>query len=257
MTVVPVCRAAIIGVTGRMGCALLRAAAASPRMRVTGAIASPASLALGRDAGEVAGIGVINVPVTSDLPAALAAADVAIDFRQSAAVAANLAACRAAHRPLLLGTTGLGAALEGPLAAAALEIALLVAANTSLGGALLVELVRQAARALPEGFDIDILDRHHRHKQDAPSGTALALGSAAAAARGENARVAFASVRAGDLVGEHEVCFTGSGEALSLSHRVWDRAVFARGALAAALWLASRPAGRYEMRDILGLKTVT
>jgi 4-hydroxy-tetrahydrodipicolinate reductase len=270
----PLRRAVLIGVTGRMGTALLRAAPAFPQLIVTGAIASPASLALGRDAGEVAGMGRANLTVTSDLARALAQADVVVDFSHAAAVAENLAACRAARKPLLLGTTGFGAALEGELHSAAGDIPLLVAANTSLGAALLIELVRTAAGSLPLSFDIDVLDLHHRLKPDAPSGTALALGTAAAAARGTalptpgarsagrsgprgEGEIGFAAVRAGDLVGEHTVLFTGVGEELSLTHRARDRAVFARGALAAALWLASQPPGRYGMRDFLGIKTGT
>jgi 4-hydroxy-tetrahydrodipicolinate reductase len=270
----PLRRAVIVGVSGRMGSALLRVAPGFPQLIVTGAIASPGSLALGRDAGEVAGTGRANLTVTNDLPRALAQADVVIDFSHSAAVAGTVAACREARKPLLLGTTGFDEALGGELDAAARDIALLVAANTSLAAAVLVELVRAAARTLPASFDIDVLDLHHRMKQDAPSGTALALGAAAARARGlalppagaRSARrsgprgegeIGFAAVRAGDLIGEHTVLFTGTGEELALTHRARDRAVFARGALAAALWLASQPPGRYGMRDFLGLKTGT
>jgi 4-hydroxy-tetrahydrodipicolinate reductase len=254
-------RAALIGVTGRMGEALLRAAPAFPRLSITAAVASPTSLSLGRDAGEVAGVGCLHVPIISDLPRALAEADVAIDFSSAAATRTNLAACRAARKPLLIGTTGFAAELDGAFAAAARDIPLLVAANTSLGVTLLLELVRIAARALPPAFDIGILDTHHRSKQDSPSGTALALGAAAREAR-QVARdgahregdVGFASVRAGDIVGEHTVLFAGPGEQLSLTHRATDRGIFARGALAAALWLQSRPPGRYTMRDLLGQK---
>jgi 4-hydroxy-tetrahydrodipicolinate reductase len=273
----PLIRAVIIGVTGRMGRSLVQAAPLFPQLILTGAIASPGSLALGRDAGEVAGTGRTNLTVTSDLPQALAAADVALDFSSATATAGNLAACRAARTPLLLGTTGLGASLEGELSGAARDIPLLVAANTSLAVALLIELTRIAARSLPASFDIDVIELHHRLKPDAPSGTALALGAAAAAARGgavsaEGARrasplahpgprgegeIGFAAVRAGDIVGEHTVLFSGTGEQLSLTHRALDRAVFARGALAAALWLSSRPAGRYGMGDFLGVKTST
>ena len=254
-------RAALIGVTGRMGEALVRAAPAFPRLSITAAVASPTSLSLGRDAGEVAGVGCLHVPIISDLARALAEADVAIDFSSAAATRTNLAACRAARKPLLIGTTGFAAELDGAFAAAARDIPLLVAANTSLGVTLLLELVRIAARALPPAFDIHILDTHHRSKPDAPSGTALALGAAAREAR-QAARhgahregdVGFASVRAGDIVGEHTVLFAGPGEALSLTHRATDRGIFARGALAAALWLQSQPPGRYTMRDLLGQK---
>ena len=266
-------RAALIGVTGRMGEALLRAAPAFPRLNITAAVASPMSLSLGRDAGEVAGVGCLHVPITSDLPRALAEADVAIGFSSASATRANLAACRAARKPLLIGTTGFAAELDGAFAAAGRDIALLIAPNTSLGVTLLLELVRIAARSLPPSFDIDILDTHHRTKPDAPSGTALALGAAArearqacasaagasgaAAARDQPRRegeIGFASVRAGDTVGEHTVLFAGPGEALFLTHRATDRGIFARGALAAALWLQPRPPGRYTLRDLLGQK---
>src|SRR5256714_14989876 len=223
-------RAALLGVRGRRGEALLRPSHGFRRLNITAAVASPMSLSLGRDAGEVAGVGCLHVPITSDLPRALAEADVAIDFSSASATRANLAACRAARKPLLIGTTGFAAELDGAFAAAARDIALLVAANTSLGVALLLELVRIAAGTLPTSFDIDILDMHHRSKPDAPSGTALALGAAAREARQGSAPVAgpsgaaaatdnpprrggagVASVRAADLVGEHPVPFAGPG----------------------------------------------
>ena len=272
----PLIRAVIVGATGRMGVALLRAAPGFSRLIVTGAIASAESIGLGRDAGLIAGLEVANLPVTSDLPAALAQADVAIDFSRAAAVGDTLRACRAARKPLLLGTTGFGGELEGELKAAGADIALLVAANTSVAAAVLTELTRRAAGSLPRSFDVDILEFHHRGKPDAPSGTALALGQAAAAARGlalptsgsvsaaigrpgprPEGEIDFASVRAGDTVGAHTVLFSGPGEELALTHRATDRGVFARGALAAALWLASRPPGRYGMADFLGFKTET
>jgi len=269
----PLSRVVLIGVSGRMGQALLRAAPGFPQLIVTGAIVSAGSLALGRDAGELAGLGPANLPVTSDLPRALDQADVVIDFSSAAATAGTLAACRAARKPLLIGTTGFSATLESQLGAAAQEIPLLVAANTSLGAALLMALTRTAAKSLPASFDIDILELHHRLKQDAPSGTALALGRVAAQARGltpptagdvlarrsgprAEDEIGFATLRAGDTVGEHTVLLSGYGETLSLTHRATDRAIFARGALAAALWLLSRPPGRYDMEDFLRLKTV-
>jgi 4-hydroxy-tetrahydrodipicolinate reductase len=265
----PLIRVVLIGVSGRMGQALLRAAAGFAQLLVTGAIASPGSLALGRDAGEVAGVGALNLTVSSDLAGALAQADVALDFSSAAVTRENLRACQRSRTPLLLGTTGFDAALGASFDAAAREIPLLIAANTSIGVALLTEVVRTAAQLLPHSFDIDVLDLHHRLKADAPSGTALALGRAAAAARGGALRpagspgsraegeIGFAMVRAGDLVGEHTVLFSGLGEQLSFTHRASERGVFARGALSAALWLASQPPGRYAMRDFLGLKTIT
>jgi 4-hydroxy-tetrahydrodipicolinate reductase len=270
----PLIRAVIIGVTGRMGMALLRAAPGFAQLIVTGAVASAQSLGLGRDAGLLAGLAVANLPITSDLAAALAQADVAIDFSRATAVRDTLCACRDARKPLLLGTTGFGGELAKELDAAAADIALLVAANTSIAVAVLTELTRRASGSLPHSFDIDILDIHHRAKADAPSGTALALGRAAAQARGvalpanpsgafgragprPEGQIDFSVVRAGDTVGTHSVLFSGPGEELALTHRATDRAVFARGALAAALWLSSRPPARYGMADFLGFKTVT
>ncbi|HET7757205.1 MAG TPA: 4-hydroxy-tetrahydrodipicolinate reductase [Steroidobacteraceae bacterium] len=260
----------LIGVTGRMGRALVRAAGEFPALRIAGAVAAPASAALGRDAGELAGAAALGVPVSADLPRALSGADVALDFSVPAAAPANLAACRAARRPLLIGTTGLAPGLDPELDAAARDIALLVAPNTSLAVALLIELVRIAAASLPVQFDVDVLEAHHRSKRDAPSGTALALAAAARAARGgrsppvqaaggtgRGGEIGVLALRAGDLVGEHAVRFSGPGEELRLEHRATDRAVFARGALTAALWLASRPPGRYGVRDLLALKTET
>lgn len=264
-------RAVIIGVSGRMGQALVRVASELPAVRITGALASTGSASLGRDAGVLAGMERLGVEVTSgDLSAKLAAADVAIDFSQPHATRANIAACRAAGKPLLIGTTGFAAEVtEAELDAAARDIPLLIAPNTSLGVALLMELVRRAARALPPEFDIEIIEAHHRMKQDAPSGTALALGRAAGEGRGlapaealsgtSTARVGprrqreigFAVVRGGDIVGEHTVLYAGPGEELRLSHRATDRAIFARGALRAAMWLLRQPPGRYGMSDII------
>lgn len=265
-------RAAIIGVSGRMGSALVRAAAETSDIRVAGAVASAESPALGRDAGSLAGIADIGVAVTADLPAAIADADVVIDFSNARATAANLAACRAARKALLIGTTGFAAELS--FDSAAREIALLVAPNTSVGVTLLIELVAQAARALPASFDIEVIEAHHRMKRDAPSGTALALGNAAALARRgqgltpkevelsrsgprREGDIGFGVVRGGDIVGEHTVLFAGTGERVSLSHSATDRAIFARGALQAARWLRTQPPGRYFMRDILGYKSAT
>jgi 4-hydroxy-tetrahydrodipicolinate reductase len=272
MTRLAVTGLAIIGATGRMGRALIRLAPEFPDLAVTAAVASTGSAELGRDCGELAGVGSSGVRIASDLAAALAGADVAIDFSSAHAVRANLAAARRAHKPLLIGTTGYdNTDLAGEFDQAAREIPLLVAANTSLGVTVLIELVREAARALPAaGFDIEIIEAHHRMKKDAPSGTALALGRAAAEGRERafeedtapgsadprpTGRIGFASVRGGDIVGDHTVLFAGTGERLALSHHATDRAIFARGALQAAAWLAARPAGRYFMRDLVTEKS--
>jgi 4-hydroxy-tetrahydrodipicolinate reductase len=263
-------RVVIIGVSGRMGQALVRAASELPAVRITAAVASARSASLGRDAGALAGTQPLGVDVTSDLTAALAAADVAVDFSQPDATRANIAACRAARKPLLIGTTGFAAELTEPeIDAAAGDIPLLIAPNTSLGVALLTALVRKAARALPADFDVEIIEAHHRLKRDAPSGTALALARAAGEGRGlapaegpsgtaagrigprRQGEIGLAVVRGGDIVGEHTVLFAGPGEELRLSHRAGDRAIFARGALRAALWLRGQPPGRYGMSDIV------
>jgi 4-hydroxy-tetrahydrodipicolinate reductase len=268
----PVIRAAIIGVSGRMGRALVRAASETPDISIAAAVASAQSSALGKDAGELAGISPTGVQVTADLATALSQVDVAIDFSNAQATQSNLTACREARKPLLIGTTGFASDLTAAFAAAAKDIPLLVAPNTSLGVTLLIELVRQAARALPAQFDIEIIEAHHRMKRDAPSGTALALGKAAAEGRGrpfgteesavrregtgrQDGEIGFAVVRGGDIVGEHTVLFAGMGENLTLSHQATDRAIFARGALKAAAWLESRPAGQYFMRDLVAHKS--
>ena len=259
-------RVVIIGATGRMGQALVRAAKERPNVRITAAVTHAGSAHLGRDVGELAGVGRLGVTVTAEVAAALADCDCAIDFSQSPATAANLAACCAAGKPLLVGTTGLAAELKPEIERAARHIPLLVAANTSLGVTLLLELVRQAAQTLPLNFDVEIIEAHHRLKKDAPSGTALALGHAVAQVRGQEFEavaaherdglrregdIGFAVVRAGDIVGDHTVIFAATGEQVVLSHRATDRNVFARGALDAAAWLAGRAPGHYFMRDII------
>jgi 4-hydroxy-tetrahydrodipicolinate reductase len=263
-----VIRVAIIGAAGRMGRALIRAAPEFSELTIAAAVVSASSPALSQDAGVAAN----GVRITRDLAAALAAADVAIDFSSAQATRSNLTACRNARKALLIGTTGFGADVADEFDAASEDIPLLVAPNTSVGVTLLIELVREAARALPGNrFDIEITEAHHRLKRDAPSGTALALGRAAAEGRGQefdqvavtsrasgarvDGEIGFAVVRGGDVVGEHTVLFAGTGERLTLSHQATDRAIFARGALQAAAWLASRPAGRYFMRDLVTYKS--
>jgi 4-hydroxy-tetrahydrodipicolinate reductase len=255
-----------------MGRAIVRATKDSPDKKIVAGIASTKSAEIGKDIGELAGIGAAGVRVTSDLRAALAACDVAIDFSSASATAANVEACAAARKPVVIGTTGLTSDALRAIEKAALATAVLVAPNTSLGVTLLIELVKAAAKSLPADFDIEISEAHHRLKRDAPSGTALALGRAAAEGRsqefdevavkartGESPRqqgeIGFAVTRAGDIVGDHTVLFAGAGEQLVLGHRATDRAIFARGALEAAAWLAGRPPGRYAMRDVVGYKT--
>ena len=206
-----------------------------------------------------------------DLAALARGANILIDFSSPDALPAVLQAARGAGVPLVVGTTGLGVAEQAAIDAAAAEIAVLQAANMSLGVNLLAHLVREAAARLGPDWDIEIAEMHHRHKVDAPSGTALLLGEAAAAGRGialaehsERGRdgigearaqgaIGFASLRGGSVAGDHMVVLAGEGERIELGHRAESRAIFARGAVQAALWLHGRPAGRYTMNDVLGL----
>ena len=198
-------------------------------------------------------------------------ADVFVDFSAPTALEGNLAKAIAAARPILIGTTGLDADHQRLIDDASRTIAVLQAANTSLGVTLLAHLVREAAARLGPDWDIEIVEMHHRHKADAPSGTALLLGRAAAEARGVGleevsdrgrdgitgpraaGHIGFAALRGGSVAGEHQVIFAGAGERIELGHRAESRIIFARGAIQAALWLRDKPAGRYTMADVLGL----
>jgi 4-hydroxy-tetrahydrodipicolinate reductase len=255
-----------------MGTAIVRAAAPDPSVMLVAAVASVGSKSAGRDAGEVAGVGAVGIRVIEQLPPDLAGAQVAIDFSRPDLTLHALDVCRAARVPIVIGTTGHGAEFEACVAAAAREIAVLVAPNTSVGVAVALELVRIAAQALPACFDIEIVEAHHKHKVDAPSGTALALAESAAGARGldpqahagrsgqgarQDGEIGIASIRAGDIVGSHTVWFAGNGERLTVTHEATDRAIFARGALRAAVWLAAQKPGRYSMANVLGLKTTS
>jgi 4-hydroxy-tetrahydrodipicolinate reductase len=270
-------KVAVIGATGRMGQALIRAARETNGVRIAAAVASERSAHLGRDAGQLADQTTLGACVTSDLRAALSGCDVAIDFSRPSVTSTHLAICREVNKPLLIGTTGFPSELTTEFIKAARDIPLLIAPNTSISVTLLLELVRACARALPTEFDINITEMHHRDKKDAPSGTALVLGRAAAKARGHDldevavtnrsnrshatlrreGEIGFASLRGGDIVGEHTVSFTAPGEQLLLTHRALDRAIFARGALKAASWLAVQPVGLYSMQDVVGYKSGT
>jgi 4-hydroxy-tetrahydrodipicolinate reductase len=266
-------KAALIGATGRMGTAIARVAA-SRNVEIVTAVASAASKSAGMDLGEVSGGKPCGVRVTTDLEPSLAGVGVVIDFSRPELSLRALHICRAARVPILIGTTGHGTEFDARVTAAAREIAVLVAPNTSVGVALAQELVRLAARVLPVDFDIEITEAHHKHKLDAPSGTALALAKSAAQGRGVDPQaevtsgrtgsgvrrageIGISSVRAGDIVGTHTVLFGGSGERLTIGHEATDRSIFAAGAVQAAAWLAGQPAGRYAMADVLGFKTMT
>jgi len=262
---------AIFGANGRMGQTLVRLVDAAEDLSLAGALTVEGHAEIGRDAGELAGIGPLGVELTDSLQTALTSADVAIDFTLPDATTGNLAACVQAKTPLVLGTTGLDSSAEQALGSASVGLPIVYGRNMSVGVNLLTELVRIAAATLGDDYDIEISETHHRHKLDAPSGTALQLGEAAARGRGvaldevavsgrqgrSDARVpgsiGFASLRAGSVVGDHSVLFAADEEVLDLSHRALDRAVFARGALRAARWLHGQGPGLYGMREVLGL----
>ena len=264
-------RLVVTGAAGRMGRTLVKAISETPGVTLAGALERPDAAALGQDAGVLAGLGPLGVAITDDPLPLLIDADGIVDFSAPAAtveLAALAAQARIAH---VIGTTGLSAADGDRLCAAARHAAIVRSGNMSLGVNLLAGLVRLAAEALGEEFDIEIVEMHHRNKVDAPSGTALMLGEAAAEGRGielkgnsERGRdgltgarklgaIGFASLRGGGVIGDHSVLFAGDGERITLSHQAEDRALFARGALKAALWARGQKPGLYAMSDVLGL----
>ncbi len=261
----------VVGAGGRMGAALIREIAATPAVRLAGAIERAGTEALGRDAGVVAGLPPLGVTVSDDPVTAFAHADGVLDFTTPAATAAFSALAAQARIVHVIGTTGCGEAEDRAIAAAARHTVMVKSGNMSLGVNLLAALARQAAAALGPDYDIEIVEMHHRHKVDAPSGTALMLGQAAAAGRGidhaahavrgrdgltgprPEGAIGYAALRGGSVIGDHEVILAGPGERLVLGHRADDRSLFAKGALKAALWGWHRKPGLYGMADVLGL----
>lgn len=262
----------ISGVSGRLGRAIAHEVLRRIDTRLTGALVSADSVHRGADAGEIAGRGYIGLEAGVSLEACCAGADMVIDASQPAFTAAMATRLASAGGPgLVTGVTGLTGEQQQALEAAARHIPVLQASNFSLGVAVLERLAAEAAKLLPAGeFDLEIVETHHRAKPDAPSGTALSLGRAAARARGADfeaaaafsrprtggarpaGEIGFSAVRGGGVVGEHEARFLASFEEISVTHRAFDRFIFARGAVAAAIWLKGRPAGLYSMQDVLG-----
>lgn len=254
-----------------MGRELVRAVAASPDARLVAALEKSGHAELGTDAGRLAGLVPLGVPLSADLEEAIAKAEALIDFTAPAATLALARAASRRKRILVIGTTGLTQAERAELAACAIRSPIVHAANMSVGVNLLLGLTRKVAGTLGSDYDIEILEMHHRGKVDAPSGTALALGKAAAQARGvvfedvrapsregatgarKSGAIGFASLRGGDVVGDHTVIFAGSGERIELTHRASDRRIYAQGALRAALWAKDKAPGLYSMQDVLGL----
>jgi 4-hydroxy-tetrahydrodipicolinate reductase len=262
----------ITGASGRMGQALISLLTESRELQLHAAVDAAGNTAIGSDAGQLAGLKPNGIIVGDSLGAALRGAQLLIDFSSAGVTATQVRAARDSRVPMLIGTTGLDAEVQTEINLAARTIAVLPSSNTSVGVALLAALVQQAARALGPEFNIEVTEAHHKHKLDAPSGTALTLAEAAARGRGVelaavrsplvrgsagprlDTEIGISSIRGGDVVGDHEVAFLGTGERLMLRHSATDRAIFARGALRAGAWLATQRPGRYQMADVFGLK---
>lgn len=261
----------IAGCSGRMGHALLEAVLDDDQLVLHAAIDREDSLTIGRDVGEQFG-GKNNVRITSDIHEALKGADVLVDFTRPEASLAYLRACEIAKVGMIIGTTGFSAEQKSNIIQTSKNIPIVFAPNMSVGVTLLINLVQSAAKVLNDGYDIEIIEAHHRHKVDAPSGTALRLGEAAATALGRDLSecaiygregvtgerdantIGFATVRGGDVVGDHTVLFAGIGERVELTHKASSRATFALGALRASKFLAGKMNGLFDMQDVLGLR---
>lgn len=261
-------RIAIAGAAGRMGQALIQAAAQAHDIELCAAVEHAQSPALGADAGTTAGLEPLGVAVTADL--AGSDFDVLIEFSRPAPTLEHLDYCAKAQKKMVIGTTGFDAAGRARVAAAARRVGVVLAPNMSVGVNLCLKLLDTAARVLGPDFDAEVIEAHHRHKVDAPSGTARLMGEVIAAARGTTLEadglapdrngvrapggIGFAVVRGGEIVGEHTALFAGSGERVEITHRAESRRTFAEGALRAARWLARKGPGLYDMQDVLGLR---
>ena len=264
-------RIGILGAAGRMGRMLIRETLVRPDLALVGGVERIDHPLIGADLGGLAGEAPCGVTLTDDAARLFAAADAVIDFSAAGAVASHARLAAKGTAALIVGVTGLVGDDEVALSEAATAVPVVVAANMSVGVNLLIGLTRRLAATLDAGYDIEIVEMHHRYKVDAPSGTALAIGAAAAAGRGVSLNdvavrgrdghtgpraagaIGFAVLRGGDVVGEHTVIFAAEGERLELTHKASSRALFAKGALRAAAWACGQPAGRYGMDDVLGL----
>jgi 4-hydroxy-tetrahydrodipicolinate reductase len=264
-------RVAIAGAGGRMGRALLEAAASTEGVKLVGALDVASSPCAGRDAGELCAEA-RGIVVATATAGALQAADVLIDFTRPEGTLGHVAACRKAKRAIVIGTTGFAPAGLAEIREAAREIPILMAPNMSIGVNVMLDLASRAARLLGPGYDAEVFEIHHRMKVDAPSGTALKLGEVLAGARGasldkdgvfarhgqtgerKDGTIGFSVARGGDIVGDHTVYFAGTGERIEITHRAGSRATYAQGALRAAKFLVGKPPGMYDMGDVLGMK---
>ena len=272
MTAVAPMRVGVIGCAGRMGRANLRELLGAADVTLVGGVERPGHAAVGQDLGVLAGGEPVGVACGDDVEALIRAAQVVIEFSVPEATLANAARCAEAGCAHVIGTTGLNLEQERELRRHAQRVPIVWAPNMSVGVNLLLGLVEQVARTLDPSFDVEILEMHHRHKVDAPSGTALALGRAAARGRGVDldaagvrvrdgitgarpqGAIGFAVLRGGDVVGDHRVVFAGLGERIELAHLASDRRIYSRGAVRAALWAGRQAPGLYGMSEVLGLR---
>jgi 4-hydroxy-tetrahydrodipicolinate reductase len=262
----------IIGAGGRMGRMLIEAVANNPATTLAAAIERSGSTLLGVDAGELAGIGTLGVTLTEDLAAVMGDIEVLIDFSLPEATEQNVQVCAKHKVAMVIGTTGLSDAQEQALDQACEQIPVVYAGNYSTGVNLSLKLIEMAAKAFGETADIEVLEAHHKHKVDAPSGTAYMMANAAADARGQNLKdvavygregqtgarepgtIGIHAIRGGEIIGDHTVMFIADGEMVEITHRARERMTFAAGAVRAASWIVSQPRGRFDMQDVLGLK---
>ncbi len=265
-------RVAITGAAGRMGRCLVEACCAAPGLTLAVALERPGSSIIGADAGEVAGIGRTGVTITDNLQGVADQFDVLVDFTRPEVTLGNLALCRAAGKRMVVGTTGFTPGQRNELIDASAAMALVVAPNMSVGVNLCFKLLETAAQVLGDEVDIEIVEAHHRYKIDSPSGTALRMGEVVAQALGRDLKtcavygregvsgerkretIGFATVRGGDIVGDHTVMFAGLGERVEITHKASSRLTFANGAMRAAKWVMGREAGLFDMQDVLGLR---
>ena len=265
-------RIAVIGAAGRMGKTLIEAIQQAEGARLTAAVERPESSLIGADAGELAGVGKLGVQVVGDLAQVLDDFDVLIDFAHPTSTLVNLELCRDAGKAMVIGTTGFSEEEKQAIAAAAERVPIVFAPNFSVGVNLTLKLLDMAARVMGDEADIEIIEAHHRHKVDAPSGTALRMGEVVADALGRNLQevavygregqtgardrstIGFATVRAGDVVGDHTVLFATEGERVEITHKASSRMTFARGAVRSAVWLGERRSGLFDMQDVLSLR---
>ena len=264
-------RIAVVGASGRMGLCLIKAAELDTRTTLSIATSRSGSLAIGKDAGELAGIGTLNIKIIDDVASAIDHFDVLIDFTRPDASMEFIELCRQAGKKIIIGTTGFSEPQKNLITKAAKEIAIVMAPNMSVGVNLALKLLEMTAKVMGDYTDIEVIEAHHRHKVDAPSGTALRMGEVIAKTLGRDLKdcaiygregntgerdrktIGFSTIRAGDIVGDHTVMFADEGERVEITHKATSRMTFANGAIRASVWLNDKPNGLYDMQDVLGL----